>query len=168
MTITVTIGKRLIPLEHIALVEPFDASAHPGMKTDKAFKARVVLIDRQSVLTEDTVEAFAATHGFRMLAEDGVGTNPSLRFGAETFVPAEGFNPNKPYRTRLSWRDLDGNTQSKLLLSAPETVLAVAVRGQAEAEPTAGEAHTEAVRRKPGARAARGKARQRAAEPEPA
>ena len=44
MTKTLTISKRLIPLEHIALVEPFDPSAHPGMKTQKVFKARVVLV----------------------------------------------------------------------------------------------------------------------------
>ena len=43
MTNTITIGKRLIPLEHIALVGPFDPAAHPGMRTDKAFKARVIL-----------------------------------------------------------------------------------------------------------------------------
>src|SRR4029077_2434674 len=87
MTNTVTIGKRLIPLDHIALVEPFDPSAHPGMKTDKAFKARVVLIDRQSVLTEEESAGFAEAHGFRMLAEGGGGTNPAPRSSGETFDP---------------------------------------------------------------------------------
>jgi hypothetical protein len=135
MTSTVTIGKRLIPLEHIALVEPFDPAAHPGMRTDRPFKARVVLIDRQSVLTEEDVAAFAEAHGFRVLAEEGVATNPALRFGVETFEPAEGFEPSKPFRTRLLWRDLEGNTQSKLLLSAPEMVLAIAVTGEGEAPP---------------------------------
>lgn len=133
MTNTVTIGRRLIPLDHIALVEPFDAAAHPRMQSERPFKARIVLIDRESVLTEQTPSAFAEQHGFRMLAEDGVGTSPLLRFGVESFEPAEGFNPAKPYKTRLVWRDLDGNTQSKLLLSRPETVLAVAIRGEAEA-----------------------------------
>ena len=98
---TIVVGKRHIPLEHIALVEPFDPSAHPGMKTEKAFKARVVLIDRQSVLTEETVEAFAATHGFRFVAEDQLATNPAIRFGVENFEPAEGFEPTKPFRHAL-------------------------------------------------------------------
>lgn len=132
MSKTVTLGKRLIPLDHIALVEPFDPAANPRMQSERPFKARVVLIDRESVLTEQAPASFAEEHGFRMLAEDGVGTNPELRFGVETFEPAEGFQPTKPYKTRLVWRDLDGNTQSKLLLSPPETVLAIAVRGEEE------------------------------------
>lgn len=164
---TITIGKRLIPLEHIALVEPFDASAHPGMKTDKAFKARVVLVDRQSVLTEETVEAFASAHGFRMLASEGVAINPAIRFGVENFVPAEGFEPTKPFKTRLSWRDLDGNTQSKLLLSAPESVLAIAVTGKREGEPSDKAPPAGGGSRKPTAASDRRKARRRAPEPEP-
>lgn len=167
MTNTVTIGRRLIPLDHIALVEPFDPSAHPGMKSDKAFKARVVLIDRQSVLTEETVEAFAQAHSFRLLMEDQVVTNPAIRFGVENFVPAEGFEPNKPYRTRLSWRDLDGNTQSKLLLSLPEAVLAVAVTGEGEAGAKAAEPRT-GRGRKPTASIDRRTARRGAREPQPA
>jgi hypothetical protein len=163
---TVTIGKRLIPLDHVALVEPFDPAAHPGMKTEKAFKARVVLIDRQSVLTEETVEAFSQAHAFRLLAADQVVTNPAIRFGVETFVPAEGFEPTKPFITRLFWRDLDGNTQSKLLLSAPEAVLAVAVTGEgnAEAPKAAGRA---AGGRRPTASIDRRKARRRPAEAAP-
>jgi hypothetical protein len=132
MTKTVTVGKRLIPIEHIALVEPFDPTAAAGINTEKDFRARVVLIDRDSVLTEETPAIFAEVHAFRMLATDNVATNPAVRFGVETFEPAEGFNPTKPYLTRLQWRDQDGNTQSKLLLSAPEVVLAVAVKGEAE------------------------------------
>src|SRR4029077_17965943 len=96
MTNTVTIGKRLIPLDHIALVEPFDPSAHPGMKTDKAFKARVVLIDRQSVLTEEASAVFAEGNGFRMLGEEGVAPTPPILFAVETFEPAKGFEPTKP------------------------------------------------------------------------
>jgi hypothetical protein len=133
MTNTVTVGKRLIPVDHIALVEPFDPSAHPGMKSDKAFKARVVLVDRQSVLTEEESAGFAEAHGFRMLAEEGVATNSAIRFAVETFEPAEGFEPTKPFRSRLLWRDLEGNTQSKLLLSTPEVVLAAVVTGEGKA-----------------------------------
>jgi hypothetical protein len=132
MTKTVTIGKKLIPLEHIALVEPFDPAAAAGINTEKDFRARVVLIDRDSVLTEETSAIFAEVYGFRMLATDNVATNPAVRFSVEKFEPAEGFNPSKPFVTRLLWRDGEGNAQSKLLLSAPEVVLAVAVKGEAE------------------------------------
>lgn len=162
---TVTIGRRLIPLDHIALVEPFDPASHPDMKTDKDFKARVVLIDRQSVLMEDAIETFAAAHEFRLLVADQVITNPSFRFAVEAFAPSEGFEPTKPFKTRLSWHDLDGNTQSKLLLSEPETVLAVAVTGQ-----PAPESENEKPRagggRKP-RQPRRRHARQRAVEPIP-
>jgi hypothetical protein len=133
MTTTVTVGKRLIPLEQIALVERFDPIEHPRIQTYRPFKARVVLIDRESVLTEDTVVAFAEAHGFRRIADEEVASNPAIHFGVETFEPAAGFNPTKPYRSRLLWRDFDGNTQSKLMLSAPEVVLAIAVKGEAEA-----------------------------------
>jgi hypothetical protein len=42
----------------------------PRFTSDKDFKARVVLIDRYNVLTEDTVEAFAETNKFRRLPDD--------------------------------------------------------------------------------------------------
>jgi hypothetical protein len=129
MSNTVTISRRLVPLEHIAFVEPFDPAAQTRIQTDRTFQARVVLVDRDSVLTEEAPDAFAEKHGFRRLSEDGIVVNPDVRFRVEAFEPAEGFNPTKPYRSRLLWRDRDGETQSKLLLAAPETVLAVAVRG---------------------------------------
>ena len=148
MSKTVTIGRRLIPLDHIALVEPFDPAANPRMQSERPFQARIVLIDRESVLTEQAPSAFAEEHGFRMLPEDGVGTNPGIRFGVESFEPAEGFNPAKPYKARLLWRDLDGNTQSKLLLTLPERVLAIAVTGDkpGASAPGDGEASVEAAR----------------------
>jgi hypothetical protein len=130
MSKTVTLGRRLVPLEQIALIEPFEPAAHSRMQTDRPFKARVVLLNRDSILTEEPPELFAEAQGFRMLTEDGVATNPQVHFAVESFHPAEGFNPTKPYLSRLVWRDLDGNTQSKLLLTAPEHVLAVAVRGE--------------------------------------
>jgi len=163
---TIVIGKRHIPLEHVALAEPFDPSLHPGIKTDKAFKARVVMIDRQSVLTEQTVEAFATEHGFRFIAGDCVATNPGVRFGVEEFVPADGFEPTKPFLTRLSWRDLEGNTQSKLLLSKPADVLAVAVTGETRQEPPQ-EGPKSGGSRKPTATIDRRKARRRNPEPAP-
>jgi hypothetical protein len=163
---TIVVGKRHIPLEHVALVEPFDPSMHPGLRTERAFKARIVLIDRQSVLTEDAVEAFAGTHAFRFVTADQLATNPAIRFGVENFTPADGFEPTKPFVTRLSWRDLDGNTQSKLLVSPPEAVLAAVVTGEKKAEapepkPRAGGS------RRPTATIDRRKARRRNPEPAP-
>jgi hypothetical protein len=130
MTNIITIGRRLIPPEQIALVEPFDPSANPQFKNDKGFESRVVLINRESVLTEDTPQTFAQANSFRMLADDGVATNPAIKFKVETFAPTEGFKPAKPYVTRLLWRDQDGKEQSKLLLTKAETVIAVALRGE--------------------------------------
>jgi hypothetical protein len=130
MSTFVTVGKRLIPREHIALVEPYDPAANPRLQTSRDFLARVMLINRDSILIEESPEAFAKANEFRMLADDNVATNPVVHFKVETFEPTEGFNPSKPYATRLKWRDLDGNDQSKLLLSKPEVVLAVAVKGE--------------------------------------
>jgi hypothetical protein len=154
----VTIGRRLIPIEHIAFVEPFDPTANPQFKTEKDYKARVVLLNRDNVLTEDTPQAFAQAHGFRMLIEDAVATNPAITFQVETFAPSEGFNPAKPYSTRVLWRDWDGNEQSKLLLTKPETVIAIALRGEtapdrAEAEAPARPVQPRSPRRRPAAQA---------------
>jgi hypothetical protein len=51
----IAIGRKRIPIEEIALVEPFEAPAEqpPRFTSDKDFKARVVLIDRYNVLTEE-------------------------------------------------------------------------------------------------------------------
>jgi hypothetical protein len=86
----ITLGRRLIPIEHIALVEAFDPAANPQFKTGKAFKARVVLINRDSVLTEDTPQAFAQSHGFHMLPDDAVATNPAIKFQIEAFTHQAG------------------------------------------------------------------------------
>ena len=127
----VTVGRRLIPREQIAFVEPYDPNANPRFQTSRDFQARVVMVNRDSIFTEELPQALAQANGFRMLQMDRVATNPAIHFRVETFVPADGFAPAKAYATRLLWRDLDGNDQSKLLLSEPEAVLAVAVRGEA-------------------------------------
>lgn len=147
MNATVTIGRRLVPLEHIALVEPFDLAAQTRIKSERPFQARIVLIDRESILTEEAPAAFAGKHGFRALSEDGIATNPAIHFTVASFEPSEGFAPAKPYRSRLSWRDQDGQAQSKLLLAAPETVLAVVVRGGGEPSAAAMPAKTAGRRR---------------------
>src|SRR5271169_1586936 len=78
----IAIGRKRFPIEEIALVEPFEPPAEqpPRFTSDKDFKARVVLIDRYNVLTEDTVEAFAEANKFRRLPDDNVATNPAVRF----------------------------------------------------------------------------------------
>jgi hypothetical protein len=128
----ITLGRKLVPIEHIALVEPFDPAANPEFKPERPFKSRVVFLDRETTLTEMTSQEFAETHGFRMLADDDVATNPGIMFRVETFEPTEEFKPAKPYQTRLKWRDPDGNEQSKLLITKPEIVIAVALRGETE------------------------------------
>jgi hypothetical protein len=143
----IAIGRKRFPIEEIALVEPFEPPAEqppPRFTSDKEFKARVVLIDRYSVLTEDTVEAFAEANKFRRLPDDNVATNPAVRFRVETFEPSEGFQPRKPYQSRLKWRDQDDNEQSKLLLTKPETVIAVVLRGEAAPAPDHQETPSEA------------------------
>ena len=50
MTHTITIGSRLVPLEQIALVEPFEPSTQNPLRTDRAFKSRIVLLNRDSIL----------------------------------------------------------------------------------------------------------------------
>jgi hypothetical protein len=133
----ISIGRRRIPIEEIAYVELFEPRTEPppAFTSEKQFKARVVLIDRYSVLTEDTVEEFSKENNFRLLREDTVATNPAVRFQVETFEPSDGFTPRRPYTSRLKWRDQDGNEQSKLLLTPPETVIAVVVRGEAAPAP---------------------------------
>lgn len=126
----VVVGRRLIPPEHIALVESYEASANPRVQSSRDFRSRVVLINRDSILIEEPTKAFAESNKFRMLPDDEVATNPAVHFSVERFEAAEDFQPSRPYATRLMWRDLDGNDQSKLLLTKPEQVLAIAVQGE--------------------------------------
>jgi hypothetical protein len=149
MSDTVTLGKRLVPVEQIVLVEAFDPSAHPRMQTHRPFRARVVLRNRDSILTEEPPEVFAEAHAFRALSEDGVFTNPEIHFSVEVFHPEGDFNPDKPYQSRLLWRDFDGNAQSKLLLTKPENVLAIAVRGEQTSAPDETATATDGPERQP-------------------
>ena len=119
----ITIGKRLVPAKQIAFVEAFDQASNPEFKPERDFKGRVVLLNRDTVLTEMTPQDFAATHDMRLLAEDNVAVGKAVAFRVETFTPTETFRPSKAYLTRIKWRDHDGNDQSKLLMTAPETVV---------------------------------------------
>ncbi|HVR55666.1 MAG TPA: hypothetical protein VMT72_02415 [Pseudolabrys sp.] len=133
----VTVGKRLVPVDQIAFVEPFDPSSNPEFKPEKDYKGRIVLLNRDAVLTEQTPEAFATEHELHLFGEDGVAVNRAIVFKIETFEPTESFKPTKPYQTRLKWRDLAGKEQSKLLVTSPETVIAEILTAKAELVRTA-------------------------------
>jgi hypothetical protein len=119
----ITLGKKLISADQIAFIEAFDPASNPEFKPERAFKGRVVLLNRDTVLTEMTPLDFAAAHNMRLLAEDNVALGQAIAFRVETFTPTETFKPSKAYLTRIKWRDHDGNEQSKLLMTAPETVV---------------------------------------------
>lgn len=119
----ITIGKRLIPAKQIAFVEPFDPASNPEFKPEREFKARLVLLNRDTVLLETSPQEFSEANGFPMLAEDNIAINPSIAFRVETFAPTENFKPEKGYRSRIKWRDPDGNEQSKLLIMEPEALV---------------------------------------------
>jgi hypothetical protein len=76
----ITIGRRLIPLEQIAPIEPFDPARKPEFKPEKVFKARVVLLNRDTGLAETPPHEIAEAYGFRMLAEDNMAANPAVAF----------------------------------------------------------------------------------------
>lgn len=131
----IRVSKHLLPVERIALVEPFVASSGEPLNTKRNFKTRIVMRDRISVLSEDEPEALAKTLGFRWIEADGIGVNPLIPFRVELFAPTESFKPSKQFQSRIAWNDEEGNTQSKLMLTAPDALLALVVRGgSAEAE----------------------------------
>lgn len=125
MVPSIKVKNRLIPLEHIALFEPFDPTTQSLLNSDREFRSRILLIDRDSVLSEQSRDDLAESYRFRMLKEDGIALNPSVRFSVEAFVPNEGFKPTKAFKSRLTWKDQDGEQQSKLLLTLPEDALEV-------------------------------------------
>jgi hypothetical protein len=159
MSNLIRVGKRLVPLEHVALVEPFVLAPDSPLRTNRDLHARIVLLDRAVILSESTPEDISAAHGFRLLPLDRVATNPAIRFGVEEFEPSEDFKPSKDFLSRLTWTDVDRAPYSKLLLTAPEVVLAIAVRG--EEAPVPGQDNDDAPsapkrRRRNAARAAAG------------
>jgi hypothetical protein len=69
------------------LVEPFDPAANPEFKPEKDFKARLVLLNRDTLLLEMPPLEFAEAQGLRLLAADNVAVNLSVPFRVETFTP---------------------------------------------------------------------------------
>ncbi|MCP1913349.1 hypothetical protein J2R96_005829 [Bradyrhizobium elkanii] len=114
MSNVIKIGKRLVPLHEIVLVEAYQPKPNSDIQSQRAFQARVVFLNRDSMLVEETQSAFAEAHGFRGLPDDPVALNGAIRFRIETFEPAEDFAPARPFTTRLRWLDADGGDQSKL------------------------------------------------------
>jgi hypothetical protein len=131
----IRIDKHHIPLEHVVLVEAFVPNPDAPLFSSRPFSTRIVLLNRDSMLTEQAIDDLAGAHGFRMLPQGEAAINPDVFFRVESFAPVDGFSPSRPFKSRLVWRDLDGNTQSKLLLAEPEAVLALIVDGVAGEAP---------------------------------
>ena len=129
MTNHVRVSRRLVPIEQIALIEPYSPDISAPLRSERDFKARIVLLDKDSVLSEDPPAELAKAQGFRTISPDQVSTNPQVAYWVETFEAGASFTPARPFLSRLLWRGPTGAVPSKLLLAAPETVLAVAVRG---------------------------------------
>jgi hypothetical protein len=127
-----TAGRHLIPVEQIVSIETFDPAQNPGVNSDRPYRSRVVLIDRNTHLSEETLEVLAEKVGFRFLAQDKTAFNPHLTYRVETFVTTPTFIPERPFKTRLKWRDADGEEQSKLLLTSPEIVISILMRAEAQ------------------------------------
>jgi hypothetical protein len=125
----IIIGSRHVPVEQIAIVEVFDPASNPNLKSDKPWRARLTLLDRENILTEAPPEAFAENFGFRWLEEDALAVNPAIFFKVEAFAPTGDFTPAKPFASRIRWTDHDGNEQSRLLLTTPEVFISQVVRG---------------------------------------
>jgi hypothetical protein len=128
----ITIGKRLVPIEQIAFVEPFDPAVSPDFESEKPFRARVVMLNRDMLLAEVTPQEFAKANGFRMLAEDSLAVNPAIIFQIETFTASDRLAPTKAYASRLKWRDADSYQYSKLLVTAPDVIIAQVMHGKDE------------------------------------
>ena len=144
----IRIGKRLIPLEQIALIEPYVVDPDKPLNTSKQFGSRIVLLDKDSVLSEESVSDLAEAHAFRMVQADGAATNPEVAYWVEHFEPDEFFKPEKSYQSRLLWRSGNGLAHSRLLLASPETVLAIAVRGLPDPESATNPVEAPAPRRR--------------------
>lgn len=150
MNNVITIGRRLIPLDQIAYIEPFDPSSATGLETTRKFEARVTLLNRDNLLAEVAMGSFISEHKFRLLELDQVALNPLLDYRVEIFEPRDDFNSSKEFKTRLLWRDQRGNDFSKLLVMAPSDVLAVVMEAETAPPPDAkpGEAPARSTRRR--------------------
>ncbi|MGA2998763.1 hypothetical protein [Bradyrhizobium sp.] len=132
MSNVIQVARKILPIEQVVLVEPFVPPSDTPLRTTKEFLSRIVLLDRVSVLSEESPEDLAQSISFRFVTLDRVGTNPAIAFRLETFVPTDQFNPSRPYQSRLLWKDSEGNDRSKLMLAPPDELLAVVIRGEVD------------------------------------
>ena len=58
----------------------------------------MVLINRDIVLTEQTVPDFAAEHGLNLLEEDGVAINRTILYSVEKFELREGIHTAEAFQ----------------------------------------------------------------------
>jgi hypothetical protein len=127
-----TLGRHMIPVEHIVRVEAFDPAQNPDFNSDRPYRSRVVLVNGDTHLSEEMLEPLTGKIGFRFLAQDQTAFSPHLAYRVETFMPTATFTPEKPFKTRLKWRDADGEEQSKLLLTPPEIVISIVMQAAAQ------------------------------------
>lgn len=66
----ITIGKKLVAVEQLAFVEPFDLLANPEFRPEENYKGRIVMLNRDIVLTEQTPQEFATEHELHLFTED--------------------------------------------------------------------------------------------------
>jgi hypothetical protein len=130
MSNVIQVARKILPIEQVVLIEPFVPPSDTPLRTTKEFLSRIVLLDRVSVLSEQSPEELSQASGFRFVTVDRVGTNPAIFFRLERFVPTDLFNPSRPFQSRLLWKDSEGNDRSKLMLAPPEEILAVVIRGE--------------------------------------
>jgi hypothetical protein len=128
----IQVARKILPIEQVVLIEPFVPPSDTPLRTTKEFLSRIVLLDRVSVLSEESPEDLTRSNGFRFVTIDRVGTNPAILFRLETFMPTDLFNPTRPYQSRLIWKDSEGNDRSKLMLAPPDALLAVVIRGEVD------------------------------------
>jgi hypothetical protein len=63
------------------------------------------------------------------------GLSSTTRSGRLHALFGSAYKASAAFQTCLTWRDPDGSSQSKLPLTKPETVIAIAVRGEIEPNP---------------------------------
>jgi hypothetical protein len=118
-------GKRLLPVDQIALIEPFTPSPTAPVVSEKEFHGRVLMTNRDIVLTEQSPSIFAEEHAFSLIADDNIAINPAIAHRVQWFGTSDDFNPTWPYQMRLRWRDPARVSRSKLLVTHPDTVLEI-------------------------------------------
>ncbi|MDI2077763.1 hypothetical protein, partial [Bradyrhizobium sp. Mp27] len=107
----ITIGKKLVPVEQVAFVEPFDPSVSPEFKPEKDYKGGIVMLNRDIVLTEQTPQEFAAEHELHLFTEDSVAVNRAIVFRVETFEPTESFKPAR-CQSAFDWDPLSASKRA--------------------------------------------------------